>query len=75
MGPNRAAAICLANSSAAWLLEGKATEASVPGAILKGAELALADAEKSTEADPEYLKGHRRQIAALQTLGRTAESI
>lgn len=75
VGPNRAAAICLANSSAAWLLEGKATEASVPGAILKGAELALADAEKSTEADPEYLKGHRRQIAALQTLGRTAEII
>jgi len=60
--PNRAAAICLANSSAAWLLEGNAAES-------------LVDAEKATEADPEYLKGHRRHIAALTKLGRTAEII
>ena len=55
--PNTAAAVCAANSSAAWLLEGRPREA-------------LAAARDACEADPGYLKGHRRELAALLRLRR-----
>ena len=55
--PNRGAAICWGNRAAAWLMEGRAEEA-------------LVDAQRAREADPEYLKGRRREFSALRRLGR-----
>ena len=59
--PNRGAAICWGNRAAAWLMEGRAEEA-------------LADAQRARESDPEYLKGHRRELSALRRLGRKEDA-
>ena len=55
--PNNNAAVCLANLSAAWLLDGEPNKA-------------LRAAKKATKADPGYLKAHRRELNALQALHR-----
>ena len=59
--PNQGLAICCANRSAAWLLDGNFEEA-------------LTDARRATDADPGYVKGHRRERAALVKLSRVAEA-
>ena len=56
--PNNGAAVCAANMSAAWLLDGRPKEA-------------LRAAKKATKADPSYLKAHRRELNALQALQRS----
>ena len=53
--PNNAAAVCSANISAAWLLEGEP-------------ENARKEARFARRTDPSYLKAHRRELAALQAL-------
>ena len=55
--PNNAAAVCSANISAAWLLEGEL-------------ENARKEARFARRTDPSYLKAHRRELAALQALHR-----
>ena len=59
--PNKGAAIAWANRAQAELKAGRA-----------GA--ALESAKRATEANPEYLKGHHREMAALEALGRRGEA-
>ena len=55
--PNNAAAVCSANISAAWLLDGEPKKA-------------LEHAKRATRMDPGYIKAHRRELNALQALHR-----
>ena len=55
--PNNAAAVCSANLSAAWLLDGEPKKA-------------LEHAKRATRMDPGYIKAHRRELNALQALHR-----
>ena len=55
--PNNPAAICSANLSAAWLLDGEPKKA-------------LEHAKRATRMDPGYIKAHRRELNALQALHR-----
>mmetsp|Transcript_63186 Transcript_63186/g.118739 ORF Transcript_63186/g.118739 Transcript_63186/m.118739 type:complete len:449 (-) Transcript_63186:25-1371(-) len=54
--PNLGAAICLANRSAAYLKLGNAA-------------MALEDANRAAKCAPEYVKAHRRKLAAEVSLG------
>ena len=60
--PNNAAAVCSANISAAWLLEGEP-------------ENARKEARFARRTDPSYLKAHRRELAALQALHRRQATV
>jgi len=57
--PNRPAAICYANTAAALIKQGKYKEA-------------LAAAKCSVKADPEYVKGHHREMRSHELLGSAA---
>lgn len=59
--PNKSVAIAWANCAQALLADGKPQDA-------------LESARQATEANPEYLKGHHREMKALEALGRTAEA-
>ena len=59
--PNKSVAIAWANCAQALLSAGKPQEA-------------LRSARRATEANPEYLKGHHREMKALEALGRIAEA-
>ena len=56
--PNNAMAVCYANTSAAWLLDGQPQKA-------------LKAAKRATRTDPGYIKAHRRELNALQALQRS----
>ena len=55
--PNKGAAIAWANRAQALLLDGKP-------------KAALRSAKRATQANPEYLKGHHREMKALEALGK-----
>ena len=59
--PNISVSIAWANCAQALLSAGKPQEA-------------LRSARRATEANPEYLKGHHREMKALEALGRRAEA-
>eukprot|EP00756_Hemistasia_phaeocysticola_P056814 Hpha_TRINITY_DN33458_c0_g1::TRINITY_DN33458_c0_g1_i1::g.707::m.707 len=59
--PNKGAAIAWANRAHALLLAGRT-------------EAALKSARKATAANPAYIKGHHREMKALEALGRKKEA-
>ena len=59
--PNKGAAIAWANRAQALLLAGQPEEA-------------LISARRATAANPAYVKGHHRELKALQALGNLAEA-
>ena len=59
--PTISVSIAWANCAQALLSAGKPQEA-------------LRSAQRATEANPEYLKGHHREMKALEALGRRAEA-
>ena len=59
--PNKAAAIAFSNRAQAFLLAGKHQKA-------------LKSAKRAVEASPAYLKGHHREMKALEALGQAEEA-